>query len=72
MSTMKEDKIPIIWAEPRIDSTSGLKFYCMYCKREHLHGKGEGHRIAHCTDVESPYYQTGYILRVRNAGTKQD
>ncbi len=24
-------------------------------------GSGDGHRVAHCGDPESPYYDTGYI-----------
>jgi hypothetical protein len=23
---------------------------CPYCNGEHFHGKGEGHRVAHCGD----------------------
>jgi hypothetical protein len=30
-------------------------FYCGYCKRDHVHGAGEGHRTSHCKAPESPY-----------------
>lgn len=26
-------------------------------------GSGDGHRVAHCHDPASPYYETGYVLR---------
>ena len=38
-----------------------FKFYCIWCGREHLHGRGEGHRVAHC-DKGSPYKEDGYYL----------
>ena len=53
---------PIILAETRDDYLNGLKFYCRFCRRDHLHGSFEGHRIAHCDSKKSPYYNTGYIL----------
>lgn len=37
-------------------------FPCKYCKKWHRHGPFEGHRVAHCTSIESPYRETGYIL----------
>lgn len=54
--------IPIVQAEPRGDFEGGLKVYCDFCKTYHLHGRGEGHREAHCNDPTSPYRKTGYIL----------
>ena len=39
-----------------------LKVWCKYCNRNHLHGRGYGHRVAHCDDPASPYRATGYIL----------
>jgi len=52
----------IILALERTDC-KGLKFFCVYCKREHLHGEDEGHRTAHCSNLKSPYLETGYILK---------
>lgn len=40
-----------------------LSAWCPYCKEIHHHGSGEGHRSAHCTSQESPYKQSGYILK---------
>jgi len=39
----------------------GLKGWCPYCRKWHIHGDGEGHRIAHCMK-ETPFKDTGYIL----------
>lgn len=46
---------------------------CFFCSKKHEHGRGEGHRIAHCLpkDVNNSYdyegmkitYQAGYIIR---------
>ena len=36
-------------------------FYCQYCRHNHFHGIGDGHRAAHC-GLESPFYETGYYL----------
>lgn len=50
-----------------------VKVWCKYCKQYHIHGGGEhaeGHRVAHCWRADSPYKQTGYILRV--VGTWDD
>lgn len=30
-------------------------------------GSGDGHRVAHCHDPASPYYDTGYVLREKAA-----
>lgn len=28
-------------------------------------GAGDGHRVAHCSDPDSPYRETGYIVKER-------
>jgi hypothetical protein len=62
--------IPIIECVPRKDC-NGLKFYCVFCNKWHLHGEGEGHRVAHChkktnqTYQKSPFDETGYILKLK-------
>jgi hypothetical protein len=58
---------PIIKAYPSQDESEYLTFWCEYCNREHLHGYGNGHRVAHCAisnrkAIESPYRDTGYYL----------
>ncbi|MCJ7632581.1 hypothetical protein MUP77_09350 [Candidatus Bathyarchaeota archaeon] len=62
---------PIIEAVAE-EGTGFLTFYCEYCRKEHLHGQGNGHRVAHCYSAppgylgpkirQSPFYETGYIL----------
>lgn len=38
-------------------------FRCTFCRRNHYHGAGAlGHRVAHCTNPQSPYRATGYLL----------
>lgn len=39
-----------------------LTFWCSYCQRNHLHGWGDGHRVAHC-DEDNPLKENGYILK---------
>jgi len=70
--------MPIIKCLPRaIHSDSGvilrdgMKFWCPYCKTWHTHGRGKGHRVAHCVigrnykDKEaSPFIETGYIIEM--------
>lgn len=39
-------------------------FWCNFCNCFHRHGAvGFGHRIAHCTNLYSPYLRDGYILK---------
>ena len=62
--TDENQKIPVILCEKRKDIDFGMVFYCEYCKKHHSHGKGEGHRMAHCSfdNPKSPFKETGYIL----------
>jgi len=53
---------PIIKCEPRKDFEGGMEFYCPFCRDYHRHGRGEGHRGAHCTSEQSPFKATGYII----------
>jgi len=59
---LTDPEIPTIFAIPRTDYPEGLKFYCGYCKRWHLHGGMEGHRVSHC-QMNSPLYERGYYLK---------
>ena len=57
---------PIIECTHRTDYfPEGLKFYCAFCKKFHFHGYPEGHRLAHCHNHESPFEETGYILKLK-------
>ena len=55
-------RIPILWA--RVDSEQCLHPWCPYCAREHHHGRGAGHRNAHCDGCSaSPFpFPGGYML----------
>ena len=57
------ERIPVLIGEPREDMVDGVKVYCKYCSKYHLHGKGLGHRVAHCINNKSPYNKTGYIIK---------
>ena len=64
---LNDQRIPIIRAIRRKDYPWGLQFFCPFCKKNHLHGSGEGHRAAHCTSSKSPYLETGYILKLEES-----
>lgn len=36
---------------------------CPHCHRQHAHSTGDGHRIAHCEDKDSPFHNSGYVLQ---------
>jgi len=38
--------------------------WCNHCRDWHVHGPAPGHREAHCRGQESPYYRTGYNLKL--------
>jgi hypothetical protein len=62
---MKEKKpvIPILKAEPRDDDPTMLKVWCPFCLCYHLHGRSEGHRVAHCPpELNTPFEKTGYYI----------
>lgn len=52
--------IPTIHAE--LHGELQVRFYCPHCRQFHYHGRGDGHRVAHCRATHSPYLKTGYIL----------
>ncbi|MFS0766184.1 hypothetical protein [Peribacillus phoenicis] len=48
-----------------------LAVWCPYCVEFHLHGREEGHVVAHCTNEDSPFNKTGYYLKkVKYKGKK--
>ena len=61
-----EDGIPVLRAIPYTPE-GFLKVWCPDCETWHFHGKGEGHRVAHCREKTS-MKRTGYILRVVHDG----
>ena len=55
-----DDGVPILIGEPITELS--WRAWCPYCRRYHIHGAGEGHRVAHCLDDASPFDGTGYYL----------
>ena len=45
-----------------VDGSTYWLVWCEHCQIWHRHGPAEGHREAHCTDQDSPYWETGYNL----------
>lgn len=60
------NETPILDAVRRADGM-GLKVWCIHCNRWHIHGLGDGRRVAHCSNPDSPYHSTGYVLRIGGA-----
>jgi hypothetical protein len=52
-------KFPIVKAF--VDGQT-MQFWCFFCQKWHFHGRGEGHRSAHC-NRETPFSESGYILK---------
>ena len=48
-----------------VDGCQRLRVSCEHCGEWHHHGPAPGHREAHCKDVRSPYWVSGYNLRVQ-------
>ena len=61
--------VPIIECYERTDIflEGSMEFYCIFCKKTHRHGKGNGHRIAHCSNIKSPFIETGYIINLKKS-----
>jgi hypothetical protein len=63
--------LPVLLARVSNDGINMI-VWCPFCRCEHYHGTcgdptgkaGEGHRVAHCHIKESPFNQTGYILKL--------
>lgn len=37
--------------------------WCPYCVSYHFHGKEEGYRTPHCINPQSPFLESGYIVK---------
>ncbi len=61
---VKKEEIPLIKCLPRTDFEGGMKFWCPWCKKWHLHGIGDGHRAEHCTVDNSPFKAHGYVIKL--------
>jgi hypothetical protein len=62
--TDKKEEFPLIKCLPRADFEGGMKFWCPWCKKMHLHGIGDGHRAAHCTASNSPFNESDYVIQL--------
>lgn len=62
--------------KPVLDATvtpkgNQLTFFCPHCKKKHFHGYypragSMNHHLAHCFKPNSPFKETGYLLRILN------
>ncbi|MGN1299340.1 MAG: hypothetical protein ACI4UE_05105 [Candidatus Scatovivens sp.] len=60
---MNKKEIPVVKVF-KTENENQCSFWCPYCKKYHYHGIPlEGHRTAHCTNKNSPFRETGYILK---------
>jgi hypothetical protein len=57
----KVEDIPTL---PAYDDGGNYKVWCEYCRVWHLHGRMNGHRVAHCYWPLSPYNETGYFIQL--------
>lgn len=55
------DGIPVIYAKIEKNG-SQCSFYCEYCRKYHRHGIGEGRRLSHCINENSPFKDREYYL----------
>ena len=60
----RNKKLLLIKCLPRPDFEGGMMFWCPWCKRWHLHGRGEGSRGAHCSERNTPFKETDYIIKM--------
>ncbi|MEH6891600.1 hypothetical protein V7024_18310 [Bacillus sp. JJ864] len=67
---MTTKKSPIVLAIER-DAVGNLSTWCSYCSKFHHHGTSEGHRVSHCTNEDSPYIYTGYVLKKMKLAGKE-
>jgi hypothetical protein len=71
MRTNKDEReFPILLAYER-NHEGHLSVWCPYCICFHHHGTGEGHRVAHCSNPDSPYKNGGYVIKKPGAKEKQ-
>jgi hypothetical protein len=48
-------------------------FWCPFCRCQHWHSAGAGHRVAHCHSPEgTAAFDRGYILRRRRTSQAAD
>lgn len=57
----RPSRCPIPLLQATEDGTT-WRVWCPYCRREHIHGNGPGHRVAHCLNPHSPFLESGYFI----------
>lgn len=65
---LDEANKPIIYCD---EWRSGLKFYCPFCKTIHKHGIGNGWRVPHCTNWDSPFWKLGQYCLILKKELKE-
>jgi hypothetical protein len=88
----KTKKLPVVLCEVVEPMRPGevrlWQFWCPFCRRHHTHGDGPGHRVAHCSDASSPFYEVtpqelrlalgfyvsnvGYLFAMREGAARVD
>jgi hypothetical protein len=58
----RRSKFPVLMAWPSANGRT-VSAWCPHCCRYHTHGRGDGHRVAHCAGDSSPFKDTGYVIR---------
>ena len=78
---MPRTQIPVLLAFDYGDDVHWIA-WCPSCAKFHFHGKGQGHRGAHCADFFDPrtgqllrnqsvFRDTGYVLRYAGTATEE-
>ena len=64
-------KLPVLLATPVIEDGKVIqwKAWCPFCTGYHFHSPEPGHRVAHCHNENSPFQESGYILRLETRHT---
>jgi hypothetical protein len=57
-----EQSYPVFLVDP--SDPKQCRAWCPFCVRFHYHGPLEGDRVAHCYRNDSPFRETGYILKL--------
>lgn len=62
MAKKKKEEEPVMLAI-EIGKNGYLSVWCPFCVQMHHHGQEEGHVVSHCTNEDSPFNKTGYIVK---------
>ena len=68
---MMADNVTIPELDAYLDERDDYRVWCEYCQLWHIHGAGDGHKVAHCLVDNSAYHTTGYVLTCRGKWTQE-